>query len=91
MYTLTMNWNEIRTLHPEQWLLLEVLEAESNADTRYLKNMAVLERYTDSMTALRAYRALKKTAPTRELLVLHTNRLEPIIGQRHYVGIRGAV
>ena len=28
MYTPTMDWNEIRTLHLEQWLLLEVLEAE---------------------------------------------------------------
>jgi hypothetical protein len=81
-----MNWKEIRQLHPEQWLLLEALEAESNTKTRYLKNLAVLERYSDSMTALRAYRELKKISPARELLVLHTNRIEPIIGQRHYVG-----
>ncbi len=85
-----MNWNDIRQLHPEQWLLLEVLEAESSAETRYLKNLAVLERFDDSMTALRAYRELKKSSPARELLVLHTNRVDPTIQQRHYVGIRGA-
>ena len=81
-----MTWQEIRESHPSQWLLLEVLEAESNLQTRYLKNLAVLERYSDSMTALRAYREMKKTAPTQELLVLHTDRLEPNIQERHYVG-----
>ena len=86
-----MNWKDIGQLYPEQWLLLEVLEAESSAETRYLKNLAVLERFTDSMSALRAYRELKKSSPARELLVLHTNRVEPIIQQRHYVGIWGAV
>lgn len=85
-----MTWQEIRESHPSQWLLLEVLEAESDLQTRHVKNLAVLERYNDSMTALRAYREMKKTAPTRELLVLHTDRLEPNIQERHYVGIRGA-
>lgn len=36
-----MTWQEIRELHPQQWLLLEVLEAESQAQTRFLKNLAV--------------------------------------------------
>ncbi len=85
-----MTWTEIRELHPQQWLLLEVLEAESQAQTRFLKNLAVIERFGDSMTALRAYRDLKRTAPTRELLVLHTSRSESTIEQRHYVGVRGA-
>jgi hypothetical protein len=91
VYTTRMTWQEIRELHPQQWLLFEVLEAESDMQTRYLKNLAVLERFDNSMTALRAYRDLKKTAPYRELLVLHTNRLEPTIQERHYVGIRDAV
>ena len=58
-----MTWLEIRELHPQQWLLLEVLEAESQPQTRFLKNLAVIERFGDSMTALRAYRDLKRTAP----------------------------
>jgi hypothetical protein len=85
-----MTWPEIRELRPQQWLLLEVLEAESQAQTRFLKNLAIIERFGDSMAALRAYRDLKRTAPTRELLVLHTSRLQSTIGQRHYVGVRGA-
>lgn len=85
-----MTWSEIRELHPQQWLLLEVIEAESQAQTRFLKNLAVIERFSDSMTALRAYRDLKRSAPARELLVLHTSRLESTIGQRHYVGVRVA-
>ena len=85
-----MTWLEIRELHPQQWLLLEVLEAESQAETRFLKNLAVIERFSDSMAALRAYRDLKRSAPTRELLVLHTSRLESTIKARHYVGVRGA-
>jgi hypothetical protein len=61
VYTNRMTWQEIRELHPQQWLLLEVLEAESDTQTRYLKNLAVLERFDNSMTALRAYRDLKKS------------------------------
>jgi hypothetical protein len=34
-----MTWQSIRELHPDQWLLLEVLEAESNQDQRFLKNI----------------------------------------------------
>ncbi len=91
LYTFHMTWEAIREQYPEQWLLLEVLEAESKEDIRHLKNLAVLERFDDSMTALRAYRVLKQTQANRELLVLHTNRLEPTILERHYVGIRGAI
>jgi hypothetical protein len=91
MYTSSMTWQAIRELYPEQWLLLEVLEAESKDEVRHLKNLAVLEKYADSMTALRAYRALKKTQANRELLVLHTHRMESTILQRHYVGVRGAI
>jgi hypothetical protein len=86
-----MTWQAIRELHPDQWLLLEVLEAESEQDQRFLKNMAVLERFADSLSALRAYRELKKSQPSKELVVLHTNRLDSTILQRNYVGIRGAV
>jgi hypothetical protein len=85
-----MTWQAIRELHPDQWLLLEVLEAESNVDRRFLKNMAVLEQFPDSLSALRAYRNLKKSQPSKELVVLHTNRLDSTILQRNYVGIRGA-
>lgn len=84
-----MTWQAIREQYPAQWLLLEVLEAESVQDVRHLKNLAVLERFDDLMTALRSYRSLKQSQPSRELLVLHTNRLEPTILERHYVGIRG--
>jgi hypothetical protein len=85
-----MTWQAIRELHPDQWLLLEVLEAESNQDQRHLKNMAVVERFPDSLSALRAYRVFKKSQPSKELVVMHTNRLDSTILQRSYIGIRGA-
>jgi hypothetical protein len=85
-----MTWPEIQQLHPKQWLLLEVLQAESSNDLRYLTNLAVLERFNDSMSALRAYKAMKERNPLRELMVLHTDRAEPIVKERFYVGIRGA-
>jgi DNA gyrase inhibitor GyrI len=90
VYAYFMTWQEIQQLHPKQWLLLEVLKAESNNKVRYLTNLAVLERFEDSMSALRAYKTMKELEPQRELMVLHTDRPEPIVKERFYVGVRGA-
>jgi hypothetical protein len=86
-----MTWQQIQQLHPKQWLLLEVLQAESSNDVRYLTNLAVLERFEYSMSALRAYKVMKERDPLRELMVLHTDRREPIVKERFYVGVRGAM
>ncbi len=85
-----MTWQEIQHVYLKQWLLLEVLQAQSDQQWRHLTNLAVLEKFDDSMSALRAYKALKEREPRRELVVLHTDREQSVVKERFYVGVRGA-
>ncbi len=84
-----MQWQAIRQHYPHQWLLLEALNAHSEGGKRILDQLAVLETYTDSTTALQAYKILHGQAPSRELYVLHTSRDKLDIEERRWFGIRG--
>lgn len=53
-----MQWQAIRQHYPHQWLLLEALKAHREGGKRILDQLAVLETYTDSITALQAYKIL---------------------------------
>ena len=84
-----MKWEDIRQHYPDQWLLLEAIKAHSVANTRILDQIAVLNSYADSNTALNGYKELHREAPQRELYVFHTSREKLDIQERHWLGIRG--
>lgn len=84
-----MNWESIQKNYPSQWVLVEAIEARSEAGKRILDQLAVLDTYPDSLSAMRSYKAFHKKCPKRELYVLHTNRRELNIEERRWVGIRG--
>ncbi len=69
-----MRWAEIRVLYPEQWVLVEAIEAHSDGNQRIVEQLAVMGHFADSVTAMRHYQALHQAAPERELYVLHTSR-----------------
>lgn len=83
-----MNWQEIRTHYPAQWLLLEAIKAHSEAHQRILEQLAVLGTFADSATALQSYLQLHRDAPARELYVFHTSRETLEIAERQWLGIR---
>lgn len=85
-----MKWPEIREHYPNQWLLVEAIQARSEAKERVLEDIAVVETFPDSVAAMKNYTALHHTAPERELYVLHTSRVTPDIAERQWYGIRGA-
>lgn len=85
-----MTWPEIRRHYPDQWLLIEAIEARSQAGHRFLDDIAVLDTYPDSVTAMKRYTSLHREAPQRELYVCHTDREELEIRERHWLGIRCA-
>lgn len=84
-----MQWQEIRTHYPQQWLLLEAIKAHSEANKRILEQLAIVSTFADSSAALQSYAQLHRDAPERELYVFHTSRETLDITERRWLGIRG--
>lgn len=85
-----MQWSEIRRHYPDEWLLIEAIEARSEDDRRVLDDIAVVASFQDSVTAMKRYSRLHHEAPQRELYVCHTARQELEIQERRWLGIRCA-
>jgi hypothetical protein len=84
-----MQWQDIRQHYPDQWLLLEALQAHSEGNSREIDQLAVLGAFPDSVTALQHHSQLHREAPGRELYVFHTSRTRLDIVERQWLGIRG--
>ena len=85
-----MKWQEIRQQYPHQWLLVEALQAYSDAGKRILSQLSVVGIYPDSPTTMTSYTNIHRQSPSRELYVLHTDRTELDIRERQWLGIRVA-
>lgn len=83
-----MHWQEIRNHYPQRWLLVEAVKARSDSSKRILEQLAVVNTFPDSATALKAYAELHREAPERELYVFHTSRETLDITERRWLGIR---
>jgi len=83
-----MQWQEIRNHYPDQWLLVEALAAHTEADKRIPDELAVVNAFPDSTSALRRYSQLHHEAPRRELYVVHTRRTSLDITERRWLGVR---
>jgi len=83
-----MRWSEIREKYPQQWLIVEALEAHTEGDQRHLDQVAVVETCPDGATALQRYRHLHAQYPLREFYFVHTAREELDIRERQWLGIR---
>ena len=85
-----MQWQEIRQKYPQQWLLLEAIEAHTEANKRILDQLEVLDTFPDSDVALKRYAQMHHDAPDREYYVFHTGREQLDVTERTWIGIRGA-
>lgn len=84
-----MNWDEIRKAYPNQWLIIEALEAHTTINHfRQLDRLAVIERCTDGASALACYRALHQQYSQREFYFVHTARTLLDIREQSWFGIR---
>jgi hypothetical protein len=84
-----MTWSEVRQHFPEQWLLVEATRAHSEANRRILDELAVLDSFPTSKSAMESYLGLHRQMPQRELFVLHTSRENLDIEEIRWLGIRG--
>jgi len=84
-----MVWAEIRKTYPDQWLIIEALEAHTTSDSqRKLDCLAVVESCPDGSNAMQRYRLLHQQYPGREFYFVHTDREELDIRERRWLGIR---
>jgi hypothetical protein len=85
-----MQWQEIQKAYPDQWLIIEALEAETDPNNqRQLTKIAVIERCLDGSIAMQGYRRLHQEYPAREFYFVHTSRDALDIREQTWVGIRG--
>lgn len=84
-----MKWEDVRQAFPEQWVLIEAVRAYTNETSkRILEEVTPLNKFSNSPDAMKAYQELHRENPTRELYVLHTNRKNPDIIEKKWVGVR---
>ena len=84
-----MKWENVRQAFPEQWVLIEAVQAYTNEKSeRILEEVTPLKIFSNSPAAMKSYQELHRKDPTRELYVLHTNRKEPNIIEKRWVGVR---
>lgn len=83
-----MKWVEITGMHPDRFVLVEVIKASSNNRMRQLEDMAVIQDYDNSQAAWNGYKHLHKLHPTRELYVFHTSRSDVEVVEEFFSGVR---
>jgi hypothetical protein len=83
-----MRWPEVREAYPDQWLVIEAIEAHSEENQRILDQIAVVEACPDSVKAMQTYRRLHQQHPAREFYFVHTSRDSLEIEERKWAGIR---
>jgi len=84
-----MKWEDVRQAFPEQWILIEAIQAHTNKKSeRILEEIVPLERFSSSPDAMRVYQEIHRDEPNRELYVLHTSRKRPNIIEKKCVGVR---
>lgn len=84
-----MTWQEIRMHFASKWLLIEAIKVHSEKRKRVLDEIAVLDMFADSVTAMKKYAQLHHDNPMRELFVLHTDREKLDIIEGKWIGVRG--
>jgi len=84
-----MRWADVRTAYPDQWLVIEALDARTELGRRLWNQVAVIERCTDGPSTMKRYALLRREHPRREFCFVHTSTSELEIEERHWSGIRG--
>jgi hypothetical protein len=83
-----MRWTDVRRSHPDEWLVIEALEAHTAEHRRIFDRIAVVEVCPDGVTAQHRYRELRREHPERELYFVHTANADLEIEERPWLGIR---
>lgn len=68
------SWQQIRTAYPEQWVLVEAMDAYTENDRRVINHLELIAEHGDNwLSAWQQYERLHQSNPYREYYVLHTS------------------
>jgi hypothetical protein len=84
-----MRWPEVRAAHPDQWLVIEALDAHSENDHRIFDRIAVIDVCQDGRATMKRYGELRRQYPHREFCFVHTSVVDLAIEERLWLGVRG--
>jgi len=84
-----MLWSEVRASHPDQWLVIEALDAHTAGERRVFDRIAVIDVCADGPSAMKRYAELRRQHPHREFCCAHTGMVELDIEERRWIGLRG--
>lgn len=85
-----MTWDEVRTMFPGKWLVVEALSAHSTGGRRVVGDLAVLGAFRDAAEAQRKQLSLHRAEPTREILLVCAEWETLEIQETRWAGIRKA-
>ncbi|MFZ3591356.1 hypothetical protein ACOI1C_19535 [Bacillus sp. DJP31] len=83
-----IRWPEVQDRFPNEWVVLEVIKAQSNEGNRYIEEVIVIDRFEQSIEAMHRYDKLRLEQPQREYCFFHTSRPK-LVARERYIGIRG--
>lgn len=85
-----MRWEDVRKSYPQQWVIIEAVEAHTEESRRIIENIQLVEMFgEDNNGALRRYVRLHNVHPEKEYYVVHTSRPELNVKERIWTGVRG--
>ena len=87
-----MIWNDVKKIHPNQWVIIEAIEAHTEGDKRVIENITVVGTFhEDNNKALLEYVKLHRKHREREMYVVHTSRPELDIIEQKWIGVRADI
>jgi hypothetical protein len=87
-----MLWEEVKKAYPNQWVIIEAIEAYTKEDRRIIDRITVVDNFqNDNNKALLQYLQLHRKHRERELYVVHTSRPALDIIEQQWIGVRADV
>jgi hypothetical protein len=75
-----MNWQQICEQYPQQWVVVEALNAVTSGAQCVIEQLELVSVFDDWASAWKSYTSLHNADKWREYYVLHTDRAELNIG-----------
>lgn len=87
-----MLWEEVKKTYPNQWVIIEAIEARTEGNKRIIEQITVVDNFlNDNNKALLQYLQLHRKHRERELYVVHTSRPELDIIEQRWIGVRADI
>ena len=79
-----LKWQEVRQLHPDRFVKMQILKSRIEDQTRFIEDVAVIQAFEDEQTATRELVRSKD-----DILVYHTMKEQIEIEIKPLFGFRG--